>query len=375
MKNKIEIKNIIILFIFTFLNIFALIEFLFRRNIVNYYNMATFLISYKNGFVSRGFIGTILNLIPEEKYLIIIATMTAIGVSIFTIFILIQVFHIFFENIKEDVCYWFLFMMCSSTSIHFLFRNSHTKMDLFWYILFIPIFIGFLNFNKHKIRNIIFLFLFSIMAILIHQAFIFVIAPFILVLLWDVNERKILIPYTIIIGITFLICQFCGKGNYELILQDVYDKTYKVFSYNQDYAWTYIHKMLYLEYKMPVFEHFHYLKKEFMDVNLRLYFFTYIFNFINICILIKLFINMYKKKTKLYIPFLILSQLPLYVLTIDYERWFTLFLLNMQLLIIYGLRNKKEIQIKKKKNITYGFFIINLICILYMQYKFGIQFT
>ena len=162
MKNKIELKNIISIFILSCINIFVLIEFLLKRNYNYYYNTATFLISYKNGFVSRGFIGTLLNVLPEKYYLHAIMIGAGVGVSIITSFIIIQIFHIFLKRMNENICYWFLFMMCSSASLYFLFRDYHTKMELFWYLLFIPIFIGLLNFKKKKFIKIIIILLLSI---------------------------------------------------------------------------------------------------------------------------------------------------------------------------------------------------------------------
>lgn len=372
MEKKIKNINIICFITFVLMNVFVLIEFLIRKNIVNYYNAATFLISYKNGFVSRGFIGTILNLVPTEKYLIAIAMITGIGVIIFTIFIFKNVFYVFFERMNEDVCFWFLFMMSSNTVLHFTFRNSHTKMDLFWYLLFIPIFMNFLNFEKHKIRNIIFLFSFSVVSILIHQGFIFILVPFILVLLWDIDEKKILIPYCFIIGITFLLCQFLGKGNYDLIAEEVYEKTNSIF-YEKEIAWGYIRRMLYMEYHLSIFEHFKLLKEEFLRVNFKMFLYLNIFNIINIFVLVKMFIYTYKEKIKLYLPFLCISQLPLYILTIDYERWSILFLLNLQLLIIYRLRKGESVEIETPSNIMKFLFIINIGLIFYTQFKLGVK--
>ncbi len=371
MEKSLKIRNIICFIAFVCVNIFILIEFLMRKNIIDYYNSATFLISYKNGFISRGFIGTIFNLIPLEKFLIAIAIVTGIGVVVLTIFILKNVFQIFFERIDEPVCFWFLFMMCSNTVLHFMFRNSHTKMDLFWYLLFIPIFASFLNFEKNKIRNIIFLFLFSIISILIHQAFIFVLAPFILILLWDINEKKILIPYILTIGITFFICQFLGKGNYELIAEEAFSKANTIF-YDKR-ALNYIQKMLLMEYKMSVFEHFKALKNEFLNVNLKLFFEMSLFNIINISILIRMLIYTYKEKLKLYLPFLLLSQFPLYLLTIDYERWLFLFLLNLQFLVVFCLRRKENVKIEEPSHFNYILFFINMCFVVYIQFKLGVQ--
>lgn len=373
MEKNLKIRNFICFITFIFINIFVLIEFLLRKNTVNYYNAATFLISYKNGFISRGFIGTILNLIPQQKYLIAIGLVTGIGTVIFTAFLLKQVFHIFFERMDENVCYWFLFMMVSSAAFHFTFRHSHTKMDLFWYLLFIPIFTSFLNFKEKKIRNIIFLFLFSIISILIHQGFIFVIAPFIFVLLWDSDEKKILIPYALTIGITFLLCQFFGKGDFQLIATEALNKVNTVFYYDQETAWGYIKKMLYMEYSMSIFEHFKVLKKEFINVNFKLFLYLSSLNILNIYVLFKVFIYTFKNKTKLYIPFLALTQLPLYLLTIDYERWFILFLLNLQLLIIYKLRKGEKVEMLAPAKYMALFFVLNMIAVVYIQFRFGVQ--
>ena len=123
---------------------------------------------------------------------------SSIGVIIFTIFILSQVFHIFMTKIDDSIYSWFLFAVSSSTVIHFMFREAHLKMELFWYLLFIPVFLGFLDFKKHRILNSIILLLFSVLSILIHQAFIFVIAPFIMIMLIESDEKVLLFFYTCI---------------------------------------------------------------------------------------------------------------------------------------------------------------------------------
>ena len=124
-------------------------------------------------------------------------------------------------------------------------------------------------------------------------------------------------------------------------------------------------KMLYLEYNLPIINHMKILMKEMIKVNIPLFIEVFFANILNIITLIFLYCNIYKKQDLKYFILLILTQIPLYLLTIDIERWFVLFLFNMQLFLLNKIQrdryNLKEIFISKLHILSY---IINFIFVI-----------
>lgn len=371
-RNKEYIRNIIcILLFFTFIFFIYILHIkCFYANLISdHYNMTSYLITYKNGFISRGFIGTLYSIIPLNKFLSIMHILSLIYVTIIFIFILKNIISVLIKTFNNvNLTFLYVFMMTSSSIIYFTLHHYNTKLEIFWYLLFIPVFYSFLNLKKYKMFKVCMIFIFSIISVLIHQGFVFILMPFIMILFWEENEKKICIFYMFIVGIIFLICQFLGKGNAEEIWYNVENKMLQLGLNDLEHATFSMKKMIYLEYKLKITEHFKILMKGFININLKMFLSILIINIANIFCLIYLMISIFGKKLKLYIPFILASQIPLYVLTIDYDRWILLLMLNCQLLITYKLRKVNDINKIKiiKPNIIFVIiFLINLFGVLY----------
>jgi hypothetical protein len=216
--------------------------------------------------------------------------------------------------------------------------SYNSKLDIYWIIILIlSLILLKKNINNYKIFII---FLLSIIGVFIHQGFIFVTMPFICVLLYEKiekNKKIIILFYMASVGISFIICQFFGKVEYLKILEYVSNRAEEA-NINSEY----IKLILMLEYEMNVFDHLEFLQEAYFGYHIPCFIAIFCISIIGTVLSIMLFKKLYKKNYILYFIFLLLCQIPLIALTTDLDRWFLLFMLQINILNIYKLSNNNN---------------------------------
>lgn len=341
--------------------IIILLITLYNHNYVHDYNLTSYYVNYSNGFVSRGLIGTIFDLLFEYNFLFEYKVI-AVHMLVFVITYILQ-FVIYAKiskklleknNFFED--YFFLFMtsfanisfflICECMGIKFI---EFMKLDVFNYLITLIITILFLRKNPGVFTYIITIILASI-SILIHQGSFFTYHNLILFLVgyesFFINKKltkKILFfVFFIVTSSVFLICQFVDVVPYETIVEET---SKRIRQAEQPYTIQH-DEVLTMEYEVSVLEHF------------KIYGVYYVIAFWcrGIEFLIKylmvpyvfIYALMQKNKTvfkskliKLFLLYVIVVKLAVFLLTLDWIRWIAFMLQEITLAIAYLLMKDK----------------------------------
>lgn len=379
-------KNKGILITFLILFILSLIYCFLIQSSMHWY-FTSYLLDYKNGFISRGFIGNIFQKIfpldySYRKNVTILVKILWTIIDMIYIYLFIKMGSKIKDKITQRV---FLLIGMSSFPILYIVPYLTLKLDFVWvYIYFICMFL-LLKKGLNILNGLIIIILSSI-GILSHQAFIFATFPFIfLFIILDIyftkekkqikNKILLLIFLSLIIFILFLICQFLGKIDINIISKDVYDKLIKIneIKNEKEFEKSNFRAMLRFEYEIDIFNHLKILKKDYFR-NLGFSIIIFIISSINLVFYYEVFKEKLKKLSKYIFIILGISQLPLYLLTSELIRWTLLFRFNLFVFLIFfiwkfQLFDFKSIFFNKYKLPMTIFTFFNLI----LSYRFCLE--
>ena len=353
-------KNKGILITFLILFILSLIYCFLIQSSMHWY-FTSYLLDYKNGFISRGFIGNIFQKIfpldySYRKNVTILAKILWTIIDMIYIYLFIKMGSKIKDKITQRV---FLLIGMSSFPILYIVPYLTLKLDFVWvYIYFICMFL-LLKKGLNILNGLIIIILSSI-GILSHQAFIFTTFPFIfLFIILDIyftkekkqikNKILLLIFLSLIIFIFFLICQFLGKIDINIISKDVYDKLIKIneIKNEKEFEKSSFRAMLRFEYEIDIFNHLKILKKDYFR-NLGFSIIIFIISSINLVFYYEVFKEKLKKLSKYIFIILGISQLPLYLLTSELIRWTLLFRFNLFVFLIFFIWKFQLFDFKSK---------------------------
>lgn len=353
-------KNKCILITFLILFILSLIYCFLIQSSMHWY-FTSYLLDYKNGFISRGFIGNIFQKIfpldySYRKNVTILVKILWTIIDMIYIYLFIKMGSKIKDKITQRV---FLLIGMSSFPILYIVPYLTLKLDFVWvYIYFICMFL-LLKKGLNILNGLIIIILSSI-GILSHQAFIFTTFPFIfLFIILDIyftkekkqikNKILLLIFLSLIIFILFLICQFLGKIDINIISKDVYDKLIKIneIKNEKEFEKSSFRAMLRFEYEIDIFNHLKILKKDYFR-NLGFSIIIFIISSINLVFYYEVFKEKLKKLSKYIFIILGISQLPLYLLTSELIRWTLLFRFNLFVFLIFFIQKFQLFDFKSK---------------------------
>lgn len=353
-------KNKGILITFLILFILSLIYCFLIQSSMHWY-FTSYLLDYKNGFISRGFIGNIFQKIfpldySYRKNVTILVKILWTIIDMIYIYLFIKMGSKIKDKITQRV---FLLIGMSSFPILYIVPYLTLKLDFVWvYIYFICMFL-LLKKGLNILNGLIIIILSSI-GILSHQAFIFTTFPFIfLFIILDIyftkekkqikNKILLLIFLSLIIFILFLICQFLGKIDINIISKYVYDKLIKIneIKNEKEFEKSSFRAMLRFEYEIDIFNHLKILKKDYFR-NLGFSIIIFIISSINLVFYYEVFKEKLKKLSKYIFIILGISQLPLYLLTSELIRWTLLFRFNLFVFLIFFIQKFQLFDFKSK---------------------------
>lgn len=383
-------KDKCIILVFLSLFICGLFSFFYETKTVDWY-FTSYILDYKNGFISRGLIGSIFQLFfsIDDTYRFIVTNI--IKLSFFVIFILFILFLLNMTKKIKDMFTREIFLLIgiSSFPILYFYPSLSLKLDFIWiYTYFISIIMLFKN--GFNIINSIFVSIISILAILSHQAFIFTTFPFIFLIgfidsIIYYKENKIdkilhsknigLFIFITTSCILFIICQFFGKIDIKLIYEDVFNKLVKMGELTtiEEFRKSSFAMMVNCEYNLSVFSHLKILKNDWLR-NLTLLIFLIPMLILNIIFMNEILKQKFKKNSKYIFIFLAICQLPLFFLTTELIRWTFLFHFNTFLFTCFYLCKYKLYSFKTEffKKYKLPMFTFTLINVLY-SYFFSID--
>ena len=343
---------------------FLILHFLDNR--VNVYPSTVYFITYENGFVSRGLIGTVLRFFITDAHIKIFSKIICCTMlTLYIIYIFNSIIKVLKKSKNDNFVFCLLFCFCSSFLLVYSKWEYYMTLDIFW--LFISIFI-FLCFNNLKKWKIPIIFLLSITGIFIHQGFLFTMCPIICILFLDNKKYKTFFIYGISMICIFLFCQFGGNVDAETVFNSAIFHASVADVELFPEAVEKMQKMIYLEYKYNVWDHFSLIGNEY-PFYIKTAIIYIVTNLINLFFLFKLLNKIkFNMNKKLYIAILIISQIPLLVLTIDLDRWTVLMILNLYMFLLYKARKgeiNENLQFSKK---YIPLFFINLLMVIFSQY-------
>ena len=353
-------KNKGILITFLILFILSLIYCFLIQSSMHWY-FTSYLLDYKNGFISRGFIGNIFQKIFPLDY----SYRKNVTILVKILWTIIDIIYIYFfikigSKIKDKITQRvFLLIGISSFPILYIVPYLTLKLDFIWvYIYFICMFL--LLKKGINILNSLIIIILSSIGILSHQAFIFTTFPFIfLFIILDIyftkekkqikNKILLVIFLSFAIFILFLICQFLGKVDINIISESVYDKLIKInqIKDEKEFEKSSFRAMLRFEYEIDIFNHLKILKKDYFR-NLGFSIIIFIISSINLVFYYEVFKEKLKKLSKYIFIILGISQLPLYLLTSELIRWTLLFRFNLFIFLIFFIWKFKLFDFKSK---------------------------
>ena len=359
-----KIINLFIL-IFFYLVASVIIVISIKNKEFHPYTFTSYLLTYDKGFISRGIIGTVYsflfnddNLINGFIYTNIIFNIILCGWFLFNITKLIK-------NNNENLLLSLSF--CSFPIFYFWIPKFFGRIEIFWYLGFVFILWCFKDLTTLKTFMI---FILSAICILIHHGFLFLIAPFVCILFLEQNKKKEFLLYGFFMIFIFLICQFMGKVDYNIMYNYVFNRinnsNIKLY-YTSEYSRNEADIMLQYEFKIPIWEHIKVLKQGIVVISI-LAISILLTHIINISAIRKILSSFYSinKKVLFYFVMVISSLVVLCGLTIDWNRWVILFILSLQFFTIFKL-NTTNVDLKCKFNNnsdTYILPILNIILLV-----------
>ncbi len=345
------------------------IFFRFYDAMVDLYNTTLLAFSYKYGFISRGLVGTIFQIVDK---VIPVDLMNYDGAMIFTqvtTAIFVMILFTFFrqclmcadEKMISFQTYLILFFMMIAISM-FVSRRNMGRVDIYMIALSL---IGTMLIMKKRFEFL--LIPISALAVMFHQGYVFMFFNILLILLIyrfftvGKKEKK---KYAIIFVLCFCVgsalflwFEFFSRMNGEQFVEEIISNA-KLLSYNGEYHDTLIdHEILGIDLGGTEWD-FH--KENFVEYPLFLLFMSpYIW--IGVC-LFGGFIKEAKTRTDkckyIFVAIGALTIVPNYILKIDYARWtmsivtyyvvMLLSMLAMQDEVVESVCSSMLLEIKKK---------------------------
>lgn len=364
--NKINTANSILHWCYI---LYICIHILFSNNIDSY-TLTSAYITYDLGFISRGFIGTFFyNLAPKENFVHTVFFIWRL-LTVIAILLLNIKFQKYLNDIKNITTKCILnFMLFLPTYIHFTIMNYDTRLDTFWLLLFLVMLYVLENNKMHIYMKTAICTILSSLAIIIHQGAVFMIAPFIALYIWQDKKIPTIFIYGIPVSASFLICQFAAKPNINIVKSDINNKLNRTdfFTHFADKAdLELVMTMLELEYNIPVTKHIiNGGINNCIIINACITIAAIIFFVISLwalhTILLKSIFKTYERIC-LIAPLIITC-----VLTIDYFRWFGLYVL-LSVMTATSILKTKNINVSSETYVTkdiktyVSYLILNIIC-------------
>ncbi len=318
-------------FLFSFIYIVHL-SLPLNKYVINWRTYPYFF-SYNLEFMKRGLIGTIfdlLNLAPTQRSIFLLA----LFLSNFTFFLVYKYFRKMFgrSQYASVLLLFFLFFFTVSPATFWNFGHQAGRADLFNFVIeLLMIFIII----EEKRNFYLFLPIFFSVGILIHEAFIFMGIPVVLAFLVNALVKKtisrsIFIYSIISILLTSIVIIIYGRishANLELLYMRMYNepfpgklKTFQFFMVITTSLSTNISITLGRYLTLSMWKNM-FLALPFVLAHIHIYIKT--INFRSLSVINKLF----------YVsPFLIF---PMFILGIDFYRWFSMMLINMYIIMAY----------------------------------------
>lgn len=331
-------------------------------------------LSYRFGFISRGFMGTLVrlvfpNLTIKQIYIVILANVVLL--CVLTVFFMHKILQKAYDENKTAMIFLSGLFLINPGSVSFLFYwGNFGRFDM--YLLMSLIICAMLIMWNKCVWLVPVLCLGAVMT---HQAFVFQYFPAILVLLFYyafVQKKKfgkaILGATLVVTCAMFLYLQFCSQIPYT------YEETMDILNLTTDLPEHYFGQdmMVRIEYYSSVFETFGVLVKEPFGRNLckSLVMFVFLIPMIKILSDIwKSFGKSHKNVICKLLPwFVLVAEIPMFVLTCDYGRDFAAIVLCNFILIftLYAMGDSgikegiKELAGKINANPMYYVFILVL---------------
>ena len=314
------------------------------------YESASCFITYDNGFISRGFISNILyRLIPAEHCITIWDAIYKILAIIIITWYHAKLLNFIETNKNTDRYYYLCALLISPIGVCFLSFNSIFRLELFS-MLFFMIMVEIMNSKKINLylKSIICAIL-SVICVLNHQNAVFLIIPFVGLIIWHYRNIVCAAIYAIPNIIAAIACQWFGKIKYDIVYADVINKLnasdfYQHFDID---GLTEVKNMLRLEYDMSILEQLNIIHEEFFTANVAsLIILIVLWTPTLIIIYSKLLPSVLKKYE---IICLIFVYMILNIFTIDLIRWFNINIMNTVILCISLWQTNTEPKTKWEK--------------------------
>ena len=327
--------TLISFYIISFITIF----FSIKNKDIYAYTFTSYLLTYEKGFISRGLIGTIYSFLFNDNNLFQGVFYTTIILNIILLgWFLSNITKLFFKYINQPLFNFYVVLSFCSFPIFYFFNPTFLgRIEIFWYLGFVFILWCFKDLTTLKTFMI---FILSAICILIHHGFLFLIAPFVCILFLEQNKKKEFLLYGFFMIFIFLICQFMGKVDYNIMYNYVFGRIDNSNIYFSKTDIKEIESMLKYEFKLPVWKHFK-IYKPAIPQTIFITIMYMFFNIINIFSIKKILNEFYhiSKRTVFYIGIIIISLTILFYFTLDWNRWLLLFLLNLQFFLFFKLKN------------------------------------
>lgn len=340
---------------------------------VNSWCITPYALSYRLGFISRGLMGSILRLMVPNlsiKHIYIFILFNILLLCALTLFFMHKIITKAYDESKGSIVFLLGLFLVNPGSVAFLFYwGNYGRFDM--YLIMTLIISAILIMEDVCVWVIPLL---CVGAVLVHQAFVFQYFPAVLVLVFYFafvlkrNYGKSIFATTLILPcIAFLYMQFFSSINYT------YSETLAIIDATTDLPKEYITEdmMVKIEYFSSVFETFIVFVWEplFRNIVKSVTVLLMISPMIKIVVDIwKAFLKEHKNFiVKMFPVFILLAEVPMFVLTCDYGRDYSAMIISNFVVIFtfYALKDKgivnaiDDLGRKMKANpFYYGFVIV-----------------
>ncbi|MGN0161924.1 MAG: hypothetical protein ACI4AQ_11085 [Lachnospiraceae bacterium] len=318
-KYKYEVMFMVTLMMYLIYYIPALSE-------VTHWTITPYALSYRLGFISRGFIGSLLRLVIPNLTIKIIYLFIFVNILLFcglTLYFMHKILWKAYDDSRNGLIFLLALFLVNPGSIAFLFYwGNYGRFDM--YLLVCLILIALMVIYD---RLIWLAPLMCVCAVLTHQAFVFQYFPAVLILLFYsafILKRKygksIFVVTLLTTCVAFLYMQFFSHINYS------YEETLAIIDATTDLPRCYFtaDMMIRVEYYMSVIDTFGPLVKIPFPNNVikSVTIFVFLIPMIRILVnLWKCFCRAHKNILCKLMPwFVLIAEIPMFVLTCDYGR-------------------------------------------------------
>jgi hypothetical protein len=207
---------------------------------VENYNTTVLAFSYKYGFISRGFIGSLYHMLDRMLPVNLIDYEAVVNVCLVTTLVIYGIFLIFarytLEKCKENSLiyvetFWAFFMIIVVST--FSSKRNFGRLDIFM-LLFSMLAVWILMQKRYKFLYVLIIPLVA-MGVMVHQGYVFMYVNMVLVLLLYLYLRQgdrvyliLFIASLIAVSALFIWFQFLSHVNGEAIVGDIIDEATKL---------------------------------------------------------------------------------------------------------------------------------------------------